>query len=166
MNDKIKVVAFDADDTLWENQAYFDEAEAKFCRLMSCYGDDSFLRQELFNTEMQNMETLGYGAMAFTLSMIETALRLSDGAISGTEIRELYGNGKNLLENPATPFPGVEETLETITSTRPYKMIVITKGNTADQQNNRNTWQHEITEEFDHPNLFRITGFKELTDIL
>lgn len=133
---------------------------------MSCYGTDSFIRQELFNTEMQNMGTLGYGAMAFTLSMIETALRLSHDAIPAEKIREIYGNGKSLLENPATPFPGVEETLENITSTKKYKLIVITKGNTADQQNNRNTWQHEITEEFDHPNLFRITGFKELTDIL
>ena len=230
MNDKIKVVAFDADDTLWENQAYYDAVEEKFCKLMSCYGTDSFIRQELFNTEMQNMGTLGYGAMAFTLSMIETALRLSHDAIPAEKIREIYGNGKSLLENPATPFPGVEETLENITSTKKYKLIVITKGNTADQQNKmrrsgleryfshieivpdktekayleitdamginagelmmvgnsfksdiapvlrmggcgvyipaRNTWQHEITEEFDHPNLFRITGFNELTDIL
>lgn len=70
---------------------------------------------------------------------VETALRLSHDAIPAEKIREIYGNGKSLLENPATPFPGVEETLENITSTKKYKLIVITKGNTADQQNKMRT---------------------------
>ena len=126
MIEKIKVVAFDADDTLWENQEYFDEAETRFCETVSEYGDEESVRKELFKTEMKNMGTLGYGVMAFTMSMIETALHLSGDTIPAAGIHEIYNIGRALLMNPATPFPGVEETLDTIAATRPYKLIVIT----------------------------------------
>lgn len=230
MIEKIKVVAFDADDTLWENQEYFDEAETRFCETVSEYGDEESVRKELFKIEMKNMGALGYGVMAFTMSMIETALHLSGDTIPAAGIHEIYNIGRALLMNPATPFPGVEETLDTIAATRPYKLIVITKGNTTDQENKlersgltrffshieivpdkteeaygkimdvlgvnaeeflmagnsfksdiapvlklggygvhipaKSTWQHEVIEEFDHPNLFRISHFSELLDIL
>ncbi len=230
MTEKIKVVAFDADDTLWDNQTYFDEAETRFCSIMSGYGEEEFLRKELFSTEMKNMDSLGYGVMAFTLSMIETALRLSGNTIPAGRISEIYGIGRDLLRNPAVPLPGVEETLATIRMTRPYRTIVITKGNTTDQENKlersglkrffshieivpdktekayreiidalgidasellmvgnsfksdiapvlalggygvhipaKSTWQHEIIEEFDHPNLFRLKDFRDLVSIL
>ena len=135
MKDRIKVVAFDADDTLWENQLYFDEAEDRFSEALSAYGDAEYVKKELFKTEMQNMGTLGYGVMAFTLSMMETALRLSRDTIPASALHRIYDIGRELLANPATPYPEVEETLETISSTRPYKLIVITKGNTTDQEN-------------------------------
>lgn len=135
MKDRIKVVAFDADDTLWENQLYFDEAEDRFSEVLSAYGDAEYVKKELFKTEMQNMGTLGYGVMAFTLSMMETALRLSRDTIPASALHRIYDIGRELLANPATPYPEVEKTLETISSARPYKLIVITKGNTTDQEN-------------------------------
>ena len=130
----IKVIAFDADDTLWENQPYFDEAEERFLSLLAGYGRPQCIREELFKTEMQNMEELGYGAMAFTLSMIETALRLSGGTVSAEKINEIYSLGRSLLRIPATPMDGVVPTLEKINSLHNYRLVVITKGNMLDQE--------------------------------
>lgn len=135
MTGHIKVVAFDADDTLWENQAYFDEAQSKFTEAVTGYVDPGHARDELFKTEIRNLDTLGYGVMAFTMSMIETALRLSGDTIPSSRIHEIYNIGREMLMNPATPYPEVEETLGEIAATRPYKLIVITKGNTTDQEN-------------------------------
>ena len=135
MKDNIKIVAFDADDTLWENQAYFDEAQEKFNKAVSGYCDPESAHNELYHTEIRNLNTLGYGVMAFTMSMIETALHLSGDTIPASRIHEIYNIGRELLGNPATPYPEVEDTLETIAATKPYKLIVITKGNTTDQEN-------------------------------
>lgn len=135
MTEHVKVVAFDADDTLWENQAYFDEAQIKFSKAVSGYCNPESAQNELYHTEIRNLDTLGYGVMAFTMSMIETALRLSGDTIPASRIHEIYNIGRELLRNPATPYPEVEDTLETIAATKPYKLIVITKGNTTDQEN-------------------------------
>ena len=230
MKDRIKVVAFDADDTLWENQTYFDEAQLKFSRAVTGYADPEQAQNELYHTEIRNLDTLGYGVMAFTMSMIETALRVSGDTIPASRIHEIYNIGRELLKNPATPYPEVEDTLRTIAETMPYKLIVITKGNTTDQENKlersgltdffshieivpdktekvyreivdalgikageflmvgnsfksdiapvleiggygvhipaKSTWQHEVTEEFDHPHLSRAGDFSELTAII
>lgn len=130
----IKVIAFDADDTLWENQPYFDAVEDRFCALLAEYGGDRHVREELLGTEMRNMAELGYGATAFTLSMIETALRLSGGNVSAGTIGKVYGLGRSLLRIPATPLDGVTETLERISLSGRYRMIVLTKGNMLDQE--------------------------------
>ena len=130
----IKVIAFDADDTLWENQPYFDAVEDRFCALLAEYGGDRHVREELLGTEMRNMAELGYGATAFTLSMIETALRLSGGKVSAGTIGKVYGLGRSLLRIPATPLDGVTETLERISLSGRYRMIVLTKGNMLDQE--------------------------------
>ena len=130
----IKVIAFDADDTLWANQPYFDEAEEKLCSILSEYGEPELIKSELFNTEMQNMDELGYGAMAFTLSMVETALRLSAGKIPAMKISDIYGLGRSLLRIPATPLEGVRETLERLSLSAAYRLIVVTKGNMLDQE--------------------------------
>ena len=121
----IKVIAFDADDTLWENQPYFDEVEERFCLLMSDYGDVRHVKEELFSTEMQNMYELGYGATAFTLSMIETALNLGGKSLPSEKISEVYSLGRSLLRIPATPLPGVRETLENISRSGLYRLIVV-----------------------------------------
>jgi len=106
LKDMVRVIAFDADDTLWETQTYFDDAEEKLCSVLSDYGDSRYIKAELFKTETQNMAELGYGVMAFTLSMIETALRLSADRIPAERIAEIYDMGRTLLRIPATPFPG------------------------------------------------------------
>lgn len=130
----IKVIAFDADDTLWENQPYFDEVEEKLCSILSEYGWSGHIREELFRTEMRNMDELGYGAMAFTLSMIETALEVSGNRIPAGKISEIYALGRSLLRIPATPLEGVSETLERLSESGAFRLILITKGNMLDQQ--------------------------------
>ena len=144
----IKVIAFDADDTLWENQPYFDEVEEKLCSILSEYGGSGHIREELFRTEMRNMDELGYGAMAFTLSMIETALEVSGNRIPAGKISEIYALGRSLLRIPATPMDGVEETLCMLDSYGAFRLIVITKGDMLDQQ--RKLERSGLKSLFDH----------------
>ena len=148
LKDDIKAIAFDADDTLWENQPFFDEVEEKFCSLLSEYGECGHIREELFKTEMKNMEELGYGAMAFTLSMIETALRVSGNRVPACKISEIYALGRSLLRIPATPMEGVEETLCMLDSYGAFRLIVITKGDMLDQR--RKLERSGLKSLFDH----------------
>ena len=107
----IKLMAFDADDTLWDCQSHFDRVEQSFCQLLAEYGDAHTLSTALFETEKRNMPTLGYGTKAFTLSLIETAIAVSNGRVSARIIEEVMQMGRSLLTFPTTPLPGVEDTL-------------------------------------------------------
>ncbi len=129
----LKVIAFDADDTLWHNEAYFQEAEHKFWALLEDFLPQHSVSRELLKTEMQNIGLYGYGIKAFTLSMIETALRISNGSISIAVIEEIIGYGKNLLSKPVELIDGVEEVLKQLKGK--YRLVVSTKGDLLDQQN-------------------------------
>jgi len=94
----IKVIAFDADDTLWINEPYFQETENKFCALLEDYLPHHTLAQELFKTEIQNLSLYGYGIKGFMLSMIETALRVSDHTLDLAIVEKTISLGKELLE--------------------------------------------------------------------
>ena len=128
----IKVIGFDADDTLWVNGSYFREAEASFCALLSDYLPEKELSHELFCTEMKNMEWYGYGAMAYTLSLIETAIRISREQVSASVIGEILELGRFLLNKPIELFPGVNEILPSLRDK--YRLIVVTKGDLLDQE--------------------------------
>ncbi|MDA0193970.1 MAG: HAD hydrolase-like protein [Bacteroidetes bacterium] len=128
----IKVVAFDADDTLWHNEAYFQEAEQKYWTLLEDYLPQHSVSRELLKTEMQNIALYGYGIKAFTLSMIETAIRISEGTISTQVIEKIIGFGKDLLAKPVVLIEGVEEVLENLKNK--YRLVVSTKGDLMDQQ--------------------------------
>lgn len=130
--ESIKVIGFDADDTLWVNGLYFSEVEASFCALLAEYMPEKELAAELFRTEMKNMEWYGYGAMAYTLSLIETALRISHEKVSATVIREILALGRSLLNKPVQLFPGVTEVLPFLQDK--YRLIVVTKGDLLDQE--------------------------------
>jgi len=108
----IKVIAFDADDTLWDCQSHFEQVEEHLYSLIAPYCDDP--KRELFKTESANMADLGYGCKAFTISIIETALRIAGNDLSATQLSELLAHSKQLLHLPATPLPGVEQTLRTL----------------------------------------------------
>jgi putative hydrolase of the HAD superfamily len=129
----IKVIAFDADDTLWDCQGHFEEVEEHLYSLISPYCENP--KQELFKTESANMEDLGYGCKAFTISIIETALRIAGNDISATQLSELLAHSKSLLHLPATPLPEVEETLKRLREDPRGKMVVFTKGELQDQEN-------------------------------
>jgi len=145
--EKIKVIAFDADDTLWDCQGYFEEVEEHLYSLIAPYCENP--KQELFKTESGNMADLGYGCKAFTISILETAMRVAGNDLSITQLDDLLKDCKRLLHLPATPLPGVVETLETLrcrieeesdlspltSHLSPLKMVCFTKGELQDQEN-------------------------------
>lgn len=131
----IKVVAFDADDTLWDCQSHFEKVEEHLYGLIAPYCDNP--KRELFDTESANMADLGYGCKAFTISIIETALRVGGSHISHDQLSQLLQACKRLLHLPATPLPEVEQTLKALRAAKPadFKMVVFTKGELQDQEN-------------------------------
>ena len=100
MKELIKIIAFDADDTLWSNEPFFQEIEKQYTDLLKPYGTSEDISAALFQTEMNNLKCLGYGAKAFTISMVETALRVSGRKISATDIQHIIKLGKSLLKMP------------------------------------------------------------------
>ncbi len=127
-----KVIAFDADDTLFVNEPYFQETEQKFCELMSDYLSHQGLSQELFRIEIQNLELYGYGIKGYILSMIEAAMKISNNTISIEIIEKIIEYGKELLQKPIELLDGVEETLKELNGK--YKLVVATKGDLLDQR--------------------------------
>jgi putative hydrolase of the HAD superfamily len=127
----IKIIAFDADDTLWDNEAYFLETEKKFCVLLADYLPEHTLSRELLQTEVKNLGLYGYGIKGFILSMIETAMRVSDKTIPVDAIEKIIDFGKDLLEKPVTIMPHVQEVLENLKGK--YRLVMATKGDLLDQ---------------------------------
>ena len=132
MKHKIKIVGFDADDTLWVNEPLYRETEKQFCRILAPYFPENETNDELFKTEMQNLEMYGYGAKGFMLSMIETALRISDSKITPGEINQIISLGKDLLNQPIVLLDHVEIVLQKLNPD--YKLILATKGDLLDQE--------------------------------
>ncbi len=128
----IQVIAFDADDTLWVNETYFREAEERFAELLSGFETKNKIDQELFKTEMKNLEAYGYGVKGFMLSMIQSALELSNYSIDQKIIEQIILIGKEMLEKPIELLDGVEETLKALS--KKYKLILATKGDLLDQE--------------------------------
>lgn len=127
-----KVIAFDADDTLFVNETYFLETEEKFCALMSDYLSHQGLSQELFRIEIKNLSIYGYGIKAYILSMIEAAMTISNNTIPVEVVGKIIEYGKELLEKPIVLLDGVEETLAALYGK--YKLVVATKGDLLDQR--------------------------------
>lgn len=128
----IKVVGFDADDTLWVNETYFRETEERFAELLEGYETKNKVDQELFKMEMENLELYGYGIKGFMLSMIESALDLSNNKISQETISEILNLGKKMISHPVELLDGVEEVLSKLENK--YRLIVLTKGDLLDQE--------------------------------
>ena len=128
----IKVIAFDADDTLWINEPYFQETERKFCALLEDYLPQHTLAKELFKTEIQNLPLYGYGVKGFMLSMIETGLRISNNTLNIEVLAKAIEYGKELLEKPIELLDGVEDVLKALKGH--YRLVVATKGDLLDQE--------------------------------
>ena len=132
MYENCKVIAFDADDTLWVNETYFRDAEKEFSKILSKYETINKIDQELFKIEIKNLELYGYGIKGFMLSMIECALKLSNYSIPQYEIDKILILGKQMLNKPIELLDGVEDVLEKLH--KKYKLIVATKGDLLDQE--------------------------------
>lgn len=126
-----KIIAFDADDTLWHNESYFRETEKKFYALLEGYMPEHSLSKELFRVEMQNLDLYGYGIKAFTLSMIESAMQISEGTIKMEDIEKIITYGKELLQMPVELIDNVESILKHLHGK--YRLVLATKGDLLDQ---------------------------------
>ena len=134
--EKIKVIAFDADDTLWDCQGHFELVMQHLYDELTPWVDRETAALELFSTERKNMRLLGYGVKAFTLSMLETAMRVSRNEMPAGTISKILQECYTLLEFPCTPLPEVAETLKALRTrfSTLNSLVVFTKGELLDQQ--------------------------------
>ena len=128
----LSVIGFDADDTLWHHERFFELTTARFEELLRPYADPHHLREHLTAAERRNVKHYGFGVKGFTLSMIETAVEITEGRVPGTVIGELIEAGRQMLRHPIEALPHVAATLEALAAT--HKLIVITKGDLIDQE--------------------------------
>jgi putative hydrolase of the HAD superfamily len=135
MNDlssTVKIIAFDADDTLWENETYFAEAEQRFSEMLEDFLPKHTVLRELLHTEISNLPLYGYGIKAFMLSMIETAIRISDKNIPASVIQKTIDIGREMLDKPVVLLEGVEDVLKSLKGR--YRLVLATKGDLLDQE--------------------------------
>ena len=128
----ITTIGFDADDTLWVNETYFKEAEQEFCELLYDYADAETISSKLLKIEIDNISCYGYGVKAFTLSLIEAALRISGGALNGEITSRIIEIGKSLIDRPVELLGDVETVLKLLG--RNYRLLIATKGDILDQE--------------------------------
>ena len=128
----IKVIAFDADDTLWVNEPFFREAEEEFASLMEAFMPRHSSIKELYRTEIENLSLYGYGIKGFMLSMIQTALKISEHKIPVKLIDRIMEIGNEMLLKPVEILPGVEEVLADLY--QEYRLVMATKGDLVDQE--------------------------------
>ena len=129
---EIKVIAFDADDTLWVNEPYFREMEDRFCSLLEDFLPHHSVAKELFKTEMDNLELYGYGIKSFMLSMVETIGRVTDNKANIDLVNKAVDLGRELLNKPVVVFEGVENILVGLNGD--YRLVMATKGDLLDQE--------------------------------
>jgi putative hydrolase of the HAD superfamily len=128
----ITTLGFDADDTLWVNETYFRETEHEFAYLLRKYETENKIDQELFRTEIDNLDFYGYGIKGFMLSMIEAAIELSNGEIDTKSISRIIKMGKEMIHKPVEVLDGVEEVLKELNGD--YRILLLTKGDLLDQE--------------------------------
>ncbi len=128
----ITTVGLDADDTLWHNETIFRLTHDRFVDLLADHADRETLEARLAETEARNLRLYGYGVKGFTLSMIETAMELTDGAAPASVVREILAAGRDMLGHPVEPLPGVDEALAALSER--YRLVLITKGDLLDQE--------------------------------
>ena len=129
---RVRVIGFDADDTLWANELVFRDAEGEVAKLLADYEVEHVLRKQMYAIETENLPRYGYGIKGFVLSMIELALQVSGGQASSEVYTEILAIGKRMLEHPVELLPGIEATLKALAAT--YRLVVITKGDLLDQE--------------------------------
>jgi len=129
---KLKLIAFDADDTLWVNEPNYINVEKKVHAILDAHIDAETISRHFYHTQIENLKEFGYGAKGFMLSMIETAIELTNGEVSGREIQQIIDTCKELLHYPIQTLDGVRETLEALHGR--YELMILTKGDLFDQE--------------------------------
>jgi putative hydrolase of the HAD superfamily len=128
----LELIAFDADDTLWQTEDLYARTQDRFARLLALFGPAQEIMQKLSGTELRNLELYGYGIKAFMLSMLETALDVSGGQISGRDLQTLISWGRDMLTANVELIEDVEKTLAALCAA--YPLMIITKGDLRDQE--------------------------------
>ncbi len=141
----LTAIGFDADDTLWENEQFFRFTEARFKALLGDYADAEHTGARLLETERRNLQRYGFGIKGFTLSMIETAIEVTEGRVPASVIGEILEAGRDMLAHPVETLPRARETLEALAEN--FRIVLITKGDLFDQE--RKLAQSGLGELFD-----------------
>lgn len=126
------VIAFDADDTLWQNEDLYRDTQAEFRALLERYHDPAWIDARLYEAEMRNLPHFGYGIKAFVLSMVETAVELTEGRINGTEVQRVIELGRAMIQAPVTLLDGVEGTVTVLAEK--HDLMIVTKGDLLEQE--------------------------------
>jgi putative hydrolase of the HAD superfamily len=128
----LSVIGFDADDTLWQNEAFFRLTEDRFASLLADFAENDHLRERLIEAERRNIGHYGFGIKGFTLSMIETAIDVTEGRVGASVIAEVLEMGREMLSHPVELLPHVEAVLGRLSDTHP--LVLITKGDLLHQE--------------------------------
>lgn len=129
---ELTTIGFDADDTLWQNERFYRATETRLAELLSDHGDADHVSSRLLEAERRNLGKYGFGIKGFTLSMIETAIEVSDGTVPASTIRDILEAGREMLDHPVETLPHARETLEALA--RHYCIVLVTKGDLFDQE--------------------------------
>ena len=128
----LTTIGFDADDTLWHNERFFRLTQERFAALLADYAERDHLSERLLDAERRNLGHYGYGIKGFVLSMIETAIEVTDDRVPATVIRELIEAGQEMLRHPIELLPRAQDAVEALSAD--YTLILITKGDLLDQE--------------------------------
>jgi len=130
---QLTTIGFDADDTLWQNEQYFREAEERFIEWLADFADRETLLARLLDTGRRNVVSHGFGMKTFTFSMMETAIAVSGGKVPAETLGRILDAGKQMLNHPVELLPGARDTLERLAGR--YRLVLITKGDLFHQEN-------------------------------
>jgi putative hydrolase of the HAD superfamily len=129
---RLTTIGFDADDTLWQNEQFFRMTEARFQQLLADHAEPDHITERLLEAEKRNLGKYGFGIKGFTLSMIETAIEITEDRVPASVIRQILDAGREMLDHPVETLPHVHDTLERLTGS--YKIVLVTKGDLFDQE--------------------------------
>ncbi|MEM7473300.1 MAG: HAD family hydrolase [Pseudomonadota bacterium] len=128
----ITTIGFDADDTLWQNEEFFRLTEGRFAALLAEFADADHLAERLLQAERRNLGKYGFGIKGFVLSMIETAIEVTDQKVPASVIADIIAAGQEMLEHPIHLLPHAGDVVEALAGR--YKLVLITKGDLLDQE--------------------------------
>lgn len=129
---RITTIGLDADDTLWHNERFYQHTQARFTEILADYAEHTQLEDRLLAAERRNIQVYGFGIKGFMLSMIETAVEVTDGRVPGPVIGQIIAAGQDMLAHPVELLPGVEATVDALGGK--YRLVMITKGDLLDQE--------------------------------
>ena len=129
---KFEIIALDADDTLWHNESLYNSTQEKFRQMLTNYAAPEVVNQTLYKTEISNLHHFGYGIKSFTLSMLETAVTLADGHLTGQDIQAIINFAKEMVNAPITLLDHVATAVSQLAQT--HQLMLLTKGDLLDQE--------------------------------